>query len=313
MPFDPGSGSGRYRRALEFLGETGEPRAVAAFTFDPEMSGSMVVVPVAAPPAETEETSPGTVVDDGEESWRRGLATAMTAIASGRVEKVVASRRVEYRFDRPVDPLSVFSRLRAGDWGTYHFLVDGLVGASPELLVGMDRGRVEALALAGTAAVASDLDDSRIELEHTYAAASVAEVLERHTDRLSSARSVHTFGSLTHIGTRFTGRAGPATGVLDILADLHPTAAVAGTPAQAALELIREIEPDRGRYAGPVGWFDTEGNGEFAIALRCGQVSGTRVVLHAGGGLVAGSDPEKEWAETELKLAPMRAALGVEG
>jgi menaquinone-specific isochorismate synthase len=99
--------------------------------------------------------------------------------------------------------------------------------------------------------------------------------------------------------------------VADILVDLHPTAAVAGSPTPAAIDLIREIEPtSRGRYAGPVGWIDPDGDGVFAIALRCGQIEGRHIRLYSGGGLVAGSEAEAELEETELKLAPMLTALG---
>lgn len=117
-------------------------------------------------------------------------------------------------------------------------------------------------------------------------------------------------GNMSHVGTRIAGPAVPGTTVADILADLHPTAAVAGSPTSAALDLIREVEPEsRGRYAGPVGWMDSDGDGVFAIALRCGQVDGRRITLYSGGGLVAGSEEEAELHETELKLAPMLQAL----
>jgi menaquinone-specific isochorismate synthase len=119
---------------------------------------------------------------------------------------------------------------------------------------------------------------------------------------------------MSHVGTRIEGPAVPGTTVAEILADLHPTAAVAGTPTKTAMDLIREMEPrSRGRYAGPVGWMSAEGDGVFAIALRCGQVEGHHMTLFAGGGLVDGSEEDPELAETELKLAPMLAALGRPG
>lgn len=312
--FDPGTGPDRYRRARDWLDGSGERLALAAFTFDLEEPGSLVVTP-GEPVSDPNPESPsgGREQDDGRHRWEQGFVRATHAIAKGRLEKVVLARRVECRFERPVDPFAVWTDLAAGNPGTYPFLIGGLVGASPELLVGVDQGRVESLALAGTAGSARDLHGEKVDLEHTLAADSVESALMRHADGVRSNRATHRFGDLVHTGTRFVGHLKAGSGVLDLVADLHPTAAVAGTPREAAVDLIRELEDSRGLYAGPVGWFDAEGNGEFAIALRCGRVADDRVVLWAGGGLVAGSDREQEWAETELKLAPMRRALHIQG
>ena len=117
--------------------------------------------------------------------------------------------------------------------------------------------------------------------------------------------------NVQHLATWIQGDLRDDVGTLEMLAKLHPTAAVCGTPTDDALELIRKLEGlDRGRYAGPVGWIDARGDGEFGIGLRCAEVSGTRARLFAGGGLVEGSVPEAELDETRLKLRAMRAALG---
>ena len=120
------------------------------------------------------------------------------------------------------------------------------------------------------------------------------------------------FGDINHLATRVSGPAVAGTTVLDVLSSLHPTAAVAGRPSDTALKVIKDLEArSRGRYAGPVGWFNAGGEGEFAIALRCGLIDRDKVTLYAGGGIVRGSDVDSEFAETEMKLRPMLQALGL--
>jgi menaquinone-specific isochorismate synthase len=160
--------------------------------------------------------------------------------------------------------------------------------------------------------------------EHRYAVADVRAALAPLCDRLDVDEQpwLLRLANLQHLATGVTGRlagspqAAPGAALsehasaLALAAALHPTAAVCGTPAGAAMELIRELEGmDRGRYAGPVGWVDARGSGEWAIALRCGEIAGKRARLFAGGGIVAGSQPESELAETETKFRPMRRAL----
>jgi menaquinone-specific isochorismate synthase len=188
------------------------------------------------------------------------------------------------------------------------------VGASPELLVSHRDGVISSLVLAGTAPNAESLGSAKMDLEHVLAASSVRDGLSQFVTALATpSRTVLEFGEIKHLATRFEGRATNGSTVLDVLGTLHPTASVAGTPRAAALDLIREIEPtSRGRYAGPVGWFNTAGEGEFAIALRCGLIEENQVTLYSGGGLVQGSEPTSEFAETELKLRPMLQALGVQ-
>ena len=185
--------------------------------------------------------------------------------------------------------------------------------ASPELLVSLSDGHVVSLALAGTAVDADDLRSAKIEREHRYTASSVESALASHVSNLEKkSKRVVSFGDIKHLASRFEGAVLPGTSVLSVLASLHPTAAVAGTPTDPAVSLIRSIEPQgRGRYAGPVGWFNTDGEGEFAIALRCGLITGGMATLYAGGGIVVGSDPVSEFDETELKLRPMLRALGL--
>jgi menaquinone-specific isochorismate synthase len=149
--------------------------------------------------------------------------------------------------------------------------------------------------------------------EHSLSQLSVEQGLSPHVERLDIRdRTVLEFGKIKHLATKFDGAALRGTTVLDILGTLHPTAAVAGTPKDTAIKTIMDLEPrSRGRYAGPVGWFDVAGEGEFAIALRCGMIRDRTATLYAGGGIVFGSDADSELLETELKLAPMLSALQV--
>lgn len=317
--FDPGTGLGRYSRAAKALQDSGKALAFASFTFDPDQEGSVVVIPEEVVPITgrgipTEGPAPQgfDVVDDGVEAWRRGFRQALEAIESGTVEKVVLARRVELALTSPPHLATVAEQLRLTGMSSYTFVVEGLVGCSPELLVSIRGGRLSSLTLAGTAADVRGLGSEKIKSEHRLAVESVKTGIEAHVRGVEEeSEETLVFGAIHHLGTRIGGDVSAGATVTDVLAALHPTAAVAGSPKQAALELIREIEPEpRGRYAGPVGWFRPTGEGEFSLALRCGLVGASRAVLHAGGGIVAGSDTDQELAETEMKLAPMRSALG---
>jgi menaquinone-specific isochorismate synthase len=198
------------------------------------------------------------------------------------------------------------------------------VGATPELLIRREEQNVSSLVLAGTVPRGSTLAEDRAygdgllasakdAEEHAYVVDSVRDVLARHCDRLevAAAPSLLRLANLQHLATAVTGRLAADASALALAAELHPTAAVCGTPADAALELIRELEGmDRGRYAGPVGWLDSRGNGEWGIALRCAALDGTRARLFAGSGIVAGSDPRSELTEDQQpKFRPMQYAI----
>jgi menaquinone-specific isochorismate synthase len=316
ITLDPGVGPDRFERTLTNLGNSGRPIAFASFTFDEAEPGSVMVIPHST----TFETSlpragtPNgiTVIDDGITQWRDGFRTAMRAIATENLAKVVLARQVVVALPQGLEPAEIVARLTVDNPDCYLFSVEGLIGASPELLVSLKRGRVRTLALAGTATNPDELESVKISEEHRHAAQSVSTVLSQYLIDIELTEQVIVrHGAMSHVGTRLEGPAVPGTTVTDILAGLHPTAAVAGTPTKAAIDLIREMEPmSRGRYAGPVGWLNTNGEGVFAIALRCGQVEDGHMTLFAGGGLVEGSEEGPELAETELKLAPMLTALG---
>jgi menaquinone-specific isochorismate synthase len=313
---DAGSGSNRYHLALEALRRSGRRMAFASFTFDVDEPNSVVLAPEETRHepslSATGPVGNAAIVDDGIDAWTKGFRRAMLAVHAGEVQKVVLARQVEIELPAGFDTTALASRLARANPGCFVFSVGGLVGASPELLVSVRDGRVRSLALAGTATTPEELESVKISEEHRHVSTSVPNVLSRHMTGIDITEQVVVqHGAMSHVGTRIEGPAKSGTSVADILADLHPTAAVAGVPTRSALDLIRELEPaSRRRYAGPVGWLDTSGDGVFALALRCGQVSADRMTLFAGGGLVDGSEEAAELHETELKLAPMLTALG---
>ncbi len=262
--------------------------------------------------------------------WERAVATAVGRITSGKLGKVVLARDVYAAASEPIDVRALLARLAARYPDCYTFSCAGLAGATPELLVRREGAEVSSLVLAGTmprggspaddAALGAALLASAKEAEeHRYAVADVRAALQPLCARLDvePRPSLLRLANVQHLATRVAGvlaapggAPGPEPSALALAAALHPTAAVCGTPSDTAMELIRELEGmDRGRYAGPVGWVDARGNGEWGIALRCAQLSGPRARLIAGCGIVAGSDPAAELAETQAKFRPVQDAL----
>ncbi len=270
---------------------------------------------------------PGTLNPAG---YQAAVRQAVDANVAGELEKVVLARDLVGTIPAGAD-LRRLARALADDYpDTWTFAVDGLIGASPETLVTASRGVVTARVLAGTiprgtdahgdAGASAALAHSAKDLdEHRYAVQSVLATLAPHVHHLRADPEPFTLKlpNLWHLATDVAGDLADHASALDLVAALHPTAAVAGTPRDAALDLIRRLEPfDRGRYAGPVGWIDAEGNGEWAIALRCAQIGHAAadldtipVVAHAGAGIVAQSNPEAELLETRVKFRPIVDAL----
>jgi menaquinone-specific isochorismate synthase len=260
------------------------------------------------------------------------VQTAVARIRDGDLRKVVLAHDLLARTEFAVDERHLLVRLAAAYPTCWTFAVEGLIGASPEMLIRRHGRKVSSRVLAGTAwpehagehtagTVATHLLASQKDLdEHVYAVDSVAEVLRGISGDVRVPRTPRALplANLTHLSTDITARLPPHAGrgplgpssALGLAARLHPTAAVGGTPRAAALRLIGEQEPtNRGRYAAPVGWMDHNGDGEFAIALRCAQVNGDQVRLIAGCGIVAESDPETEAREAQIKMVPIRDAL----
>jgi menaquinone-specific isochorismate synthase len=256
--------------------------------------------------------------------WQQAVGEAVYRIThSAQLRKVVLARDLHATADNPIDVRVLLRRLAARYPGCYTFACDGMVGATPELLISRDSWEVSSLVLAGTAprgaTPAEDSDLARVLLgsakeneEHEYAAVSLRDTLSPLCEAMYVAPrpELIRLPNVQHLGTRVHGTLAAVKSALTLVAAVHPTAAVGGTPTGAAVEVIRELESmDRERYAGPVGWIDADGNGEWGIALRCAQLSGRRARLFAGCGIVAGSDPAAELAETESKFRPMRMAL----
>ena len=322
--------------------------AFGAFTFDDESARSSVLIvprvvigrrdgvgwitrvngaddPVAASPLGPEyrlSLHPGAQSPD---AYRAAVATAVQRILAGDLKKVVLARDLVGHVPEGADLRRVLLELALGYPDTWTFAVDGHLGSSPETLVRVTEGTVTARVLAGShargsdaeadAAAAAELATSAKDLdEHRYAVESVLGALRPHGPSITADEMPFNLKlpNLWHLASDVHGRLSDGSGALDLVAALHPTAAVAGTPTAAAMAAIRELEPfDRGRYAGPVGWVDQSGDGKWAISLRSADVDadGT-LTAYAGAGIVAESDPDRELAETKLKFRPIVEAFG---
>jgi len=255
-------------------------------------------------------------------AWLEAVDTAIKRIGRGELDKVVLARDVLVWARDPFDRRSLAARLAARFPECFTFAFSTMVGATPELLVRRSGTSVESLVLAGSARRGSDpteddeigaalLSSDKDLREHRLSVESVTDVLEGVCGALDAEGPfLMKLANVQHIATRVGGRASGEHSALEIAGLLHPTAAVCGAPRAAAMDAISTLEGmDRGRYSGPVGWVDANGDGEFGIALRCAEVDGTRARLFAGSGIVADSRPEAELEETRLKLRAMQDAL----
>jgi menaquinone-specific isochorismate synthase len=261
-------------------------------------------------------------------TWCAAVAAAVRRIGDGELDKVVLARDLLVTSDVPLQARPLLARLAARFPGCWTFAVDGLLGATPELLLRRTGRELSARVLAGTAPRGAGADDDRLardllasakdRAEHALAVDSLVRALEPYCSRLDAPADPEllTLANVRHLATDVHGlqrRTGPlgGAGLLDLIGAVHPTAAVGGTPPDRAAAVIGELEGmDRGRYAGPVGWLDARGDGEFGLALRCAELTGPASArLFAGCGIVAGSDPTAELAETQAKFSAFQAAL----
>lgn len=263
------------------------------------------------------------------ERWDAAVERILGAIGDGRVTKAVLARIRDLELEVAVDTVRALEFLRRENARAHVFLLEPepgrvFLGAAPEILAEYRGGRFEATAVAGsigrggTEAEDRSLADALLasakdRAEHEVTVEKISQVL---SPRLAALEvdlepGVLTLARIQHLETRIRGRGTPAEDALSLVEALHPTPAVCGRPRDAALELIRAVEPfDRGWYAGPVGWFDPAGDGDFVPALRSAVGGGRRWRLFSGAGIVEGSDPEAEWIETALKFEPALRALG---
>ena len=262
----------------------------------------------------------GTQSRDGFEA---SVQRVIEAIEKGTAKKVVLARDLTTPTPQDFDIRPVLAKLADKYPSCWVYSVDGTFGASPELLVRVAHGQVSARVLAGTAgrgtdpavdqAIAAALAGSSKNLaEHTFAVDSLVQALEPFCDHVDADSEPFSLAlpNVWHLASDVHGVLKQDSSVLDLADALHPTAAVAGTPRSAAQQLIEQLEPfDRGRYAGPVGWIGADGDGEWAIALRGGQLGSDEITAYAGCGIVAESEPSAELAETDLKFQPIIGAL----
>lgn len=329
-------------RALDAARAAGQanPLLIGAFAFDPA-EASCLYVPGryergerVVPKEQATETNSVIAVQSTPAAveFKASVSAALDAFAQGKLAKVVLSRKLILTLHKPADPKRVLARLMAQNPHAFHFslpLGQGrrLLGASPELLLRVSGGEVFTHPLAGSArrasepvqdeAVARDLLASRKDQhEHKLVIDEIRRVLTPHCRELAIPQkpTLMSTDTLWHLGTPIAGQLhGSDASVLSLACQLHPTPALCGYPTDLARQFIREQEPfRRALFSGIVGWCDSQGNGEWAVVIRCGVLDGHQVELFAGAGIVAGSDPAMEWAETGTKLGTMLKALGLD-
>lgn len=337
------TGPGRYERAArawsdfaaQLGGDAASAVAFASFSFD-DRGRSVLIVPevlvtrrddrswvttigAATPSRHSPVARPGQVRwSDGalpRARWRDAVAEAVRRLRLGELDKVVLARDLLAETDHPIDPRFLLRELARRHPQCWTFAVDGLIGATPEMLLRRRGDRVTSQVLAGSSWSGDGrqlLSSSAYRDEHDFAVESLLSAIAPHcADVRASGPSVLRLRNIAHLATDVSATLTTGVDLLGLAAAAHPTAAVGGTPRRAAADLITELEDlDRDRYAAPVGWLDASGDGELGIALRCAQVSGSRARLFAGCGIVAGSDPDVEVHETDAKFAAVREVLG---
>jgi len=257
------------------------------------------------------------------EQWRTQVRSVLERIEAGSLEKVVLAGALSARLRGPFRLADTLGRFEESAAGSFRFAVDpGLggvfFGATPERLVTRRGRRVDTEALAGSIGRGGTAEEDdrltrelvespRIRHEHDLVARTIQDQLRGYADGLDVGDlGVRRLGSVQHLETPISATLREPTHVLDLVSALHPTPAVGGLPPEAARRLIRETESfERGWYAGPVGWFDADGDGTFTVGIRSAVTSGEQVTMFAGNGLVRDSDPDEEWDELQLKYRPI--------
>jgi menaquinone-specific isochorismate synthase len=326
------------------------PVAFAALPFDEETPGSVVIPALVAGraddgtrwvtrvgPSDTDDAellAPSTdaprpsrfsvTAARPPDEWCDAVAEVVKRIAAGDLEKAVLARELLVETDAPIDVVAVLRRLRQAYPATMRYAVDGLVGATPELLVSRLGDVVRSHPFAGTTprtgdpatdaqAAATLLASAKDRAEHQITIDMVLDTMLPFCSYVDSEPepSIVSLANVQHLATMVEGRlSSPPASALALVAALHPTPAVCGWPTDEALAVIAELEQlDRGRYTGAVGWVDANGNGRFGVAIRCAEIDGRRARVFAGNGIVSDSDPRAELAETQAKLQAMLTAI----
>ncbi|HEV2781715.1 MAG TPA: isochorismate synthase [Actinophytocola sp.] len=328
----------------KLLADSDAPLAVGALPFDSAAAPHVVVPeavawggpPRAARVGERATVASGCRVEPVPEpgEFERCVGRAVAALG-GELRKVVLARALRLTFDAPVEIRGLLGNLVRDNAAGYTYAVDlpssgarrTLVGASPELLVRRRGVRVGANPIAGTLPRCADPADDRRNAEallasakdqdeHSVVVEAVVEALRPYCRRLSVAPepSLVATPAVWHLSTRVTGQLiDPGVSALRLACALHPTPAVCGTPSDLARRTIAELEPfDRGFYAGAVGWCDASGDGQWAVAIRCAEVSGASLRLFSGAGIMPASQPHLELAETSAKFQTLLRAMGLD-
>jgi menaquinone-specific isochorismate synthase len=260
--------------------------------------------------------------------WNHMAGEAIQQIRRGDLEKVVLARGVDVHLDQPIDPIGVLALLEERYPECTRFLIEpahgqAFLGATPETLAALAGGELRTIALAGSTRRGSSseeddllaqtlMDSPKERHEHALVVEAIRSRLAPLVDELAIEEQpgLWRLSNIQHLRTHALGVLHDEIDILDVIEALHPTPALGGTPRGEALALIEELEPtSRGWYASPVGWMDANGDGEFAVAIRSAVTAGAEARLYAGAGIVADSDPQREWDETALKLRPMLEAL----
>ena len=301
---------------------SGAPWVTCVAGAEHEIVDALTVAPPTSAAGATFTIRPGV----GIETYLHAVTTIRDAVRAGHITKAVVARDIVVESSLPVDVHSLLHRLKASFGSSYRYSIDGLVGASPELLIEREGDRVASHPLAGTtprtgdptvdARLANELRSSaKNQVEHRVVIDMVHDTLLPWCSYLDwqPEPEVVAVANVQHLGTRVEGRlSDPYPHVLDMVRLLSPTPALGGHPRDAALRLIETHEGlERGRYGGAVGWCDRDGNGTWAVAIRCAEFSADRRTarLFAGGGIVADSEPAAELAETQSKFQAMLAAI----
>ncbi|HMS24181.1 MAG TPA: isochorismate synthase [Acidimicrobiia bacterium] len=251
------------------------------------------------------------------------IETVLKHIEIGNATKVVIARQLNVSADVPIDIRLLVCELMDSQPESYVFAVNGFVGASPELLVEKFSRSIRCLPMAGTRRRHARIDDDDADIadlqtnmkdrnEHQVVIDDIVSKLETVASNVTSSEVPHVvrLPHVAHLATSVTATAAPSSDLMTLITTLHPTPAVAGTPTQTAMKIIAEVEGfDRDMYGAPVGWVDSSGDGQSAIAIRCAQVKGAHARLYAGVGIVSGSDALQEWDETQAKFGVMRDAM----
>jgi menaquinone-specific isochorismate synthase len=329
LPFDPAAAGSLVvpRRVIGRRGDRAWLTTVEPSAASPEPDQGPRAATTAGEPAEPPEPPDEFSLTPSlpHAEWKSLVAATVERIGAHEFEKVVLARRIDIAANRPFVIGDVLARLVALYPSCMVFSVDGFIGASPELLIAREGDRVTSHPLAGTVARSGDAHADEALVAGLMASPKARGEHQVVVDGLSRALapvcadldipatpSVLGLRNVSHLATFITARLAPSNRetALELVARVHPTAAVGGDPMDAAVAYLQKVEGfDRGRYAGPVGWVDARGDGAWAIGIRSAEVAGAHARIFAGNGVVAGSDPAEELAETQLKLQALLAAL----